>query len=50
MKKNSGCITEVIVFLVAVVTVILILSIDKWIFEAIYYSDMPEWLKYFFLK
>ena len=48
MKK--GNFVGIIIWLVMIITVVLCLMFDKWFFETIYNSNMPEWLKYFFLK
>ena len=39
MKKRNSDFTGVIIFIVMVISVVLIVSIDKWLFETIYYSD-----------
>jgi hypothetical protein len=50
MKKRNSNFVGLIIWLVMIITVILCLLFDKWFFNAIYNSDMPTWLKYFFLK
>ena len=47
MKKNG---LTVLVVLALIIITLAILALYKWLFEAIYYSDMPEWMKYFLLK
>lgn len=48
MKKDNFA--KLIIWIVFVITVILCLMVSKWLFEAIYNSDMPAWLKYILLK
>lgn len=51
MKK--GDFVGIIVWIVMIITFFfffLCLMISKWLFEAIYNSDMPTWLKYILLK
>ena len=48
MKEDNFA--KLIIWIVVIITVVLCLLFDKWFFEAIYNSDMPEWLKYFLLK
>lgn len=48
MKKDNFA--KLIIWIVFVITVILCLMVSKWLFELIYNSDMPEWLKYILLK
>lgn len=45
MKKD-----EILMPVVFVLFAVLCVWISKCIFEAIYYSDMPAWLKYILLK
>ena len=48
MKKSNF--VGLIIWVVMIITFILCLMISKWLFEAIYNSDMPTWLKYILLK
>ena len=50
MKKRNSDFVGIIIFVVAIITVVLCLLISKWLFEVIYNSDMPTWLKYILLK
>ena len=47
MKKIREKLIMVLMYIVILAAV---LFISKWIFEAVYYSDMPEWLKYVLLR
>ena len=47
MKKVLSFILETIIT-IAIIAVLMWLS--KVIFEAVYYSDMPMWIKYILLK
>ena len=48
MKKDNF--VGIIIWIVMIITVVLCLMFCKWFFEAIYNSNMPEWLKYILLK
>ena len=50
MKKRNSNSVGIIIWLVMIITVVLCLFISKWLFEVIYNSDMPTWLKYILLK
>lgn len=39
-----------ITLLFYIVLIVSCFIIGKWIFESIYYSDLPVWLKYMLLK
>ena len=45
MKKD-----EILMLVILVLFTVLCVWIGKAIFEAVYYSDMPTWLKYMLLK
>ena len=48
--KNKKDRTGILIFLVMVAVLAIALFLDKWTFEAVYNSDMPDWLKYVLLR